>query len=350
MAMVDKKMLALGRAGFPIRALIEVTHQCNASCDYCYLRSEQRIPDLCTSAIKEMIDKLDRSGILFLAFSGGELFYRKDILDLLDHAASKNFFGIHLMTNGLLMTDEHCTFLLSRPNIFSTIKFSAFSHDPAINDQYFGVPGALEKILSIGKLLKSGGMDVDVSISLLDINVDNFDETVRFFGREGFRVAIAHNKLIHHNEQCTELRDFGNTDFFKRLLDSAMRNVPVEQRNKRIKTILSQNDLSLCAGRYISIALNPRGDISPCSGFRGICFGNIFDKQPLDQILNSSSEYHLIVSMTKEDLPTCRACEFFSFCHICLGQVYTHYKDFGTPSIQTCNFARTLAAAVETQC
>ena len=84
-----------------------VTRRCNLKCVHCYSHSEDRnYPDeLSFEEGTALIDDLAEFGSPVVLFSGGEPLIRRDILDLIRHAVSRNMRAV-LSTNGTLITPE----------------------------------------------------------------------------------------------------------------------------------------------------------------------------------------------------------------------------------------------------
>lgn len=60
-----------------------VNHACNLRCTHCYDVVAIRRHDLPTERALEVIDRLHEAGVTFIAFSGGEAFLRKDLIELM---------------------------------------------------------------------------------------------------------------------------------------------------------------------------------------------------------------------------------------------------------------------------
>ena len=115
-------------------------------------------PDqLCTA-----MDKLSKSGVFHLHITGGEPFFRPDILEILSYAIDHGFFYCTLFSNGILLTEKHLDFLIRNRDFFVEIQMSVFSHIAEKNDAYFGVPGALDAIMKNALFLKENGLRVIV--------------------------------------------------------------------------------------------------------------------------------------------------------------------------------------------
>ena len=62
----------------PFNGGFELTQKCNFRCVHCYLQNGGYKDFLSTQDVKLILDKLAQKGILFLYFTGGEVFTRKD--------------------------------------------------------------------------------------------------------------------------------------------------------------------------------------------------------------------------------------------------------------------------------
>src|SRR5258708_29833351 len=85
----DRLTRVASRAHIPLGVLFEVTHRCNLGCTHCYLtegpvgRPKPTREELTLDEIRSVLDQLAEAGTLFLTLSGGEVFMRRDFLELL---------------------------------------------------------------------------------------------------------------------------------------------------------------------------------------------------------------------------------------------------------------------------
>jgi len=80
---------------------VDLTYRCNERCIHCYLDHEDH-GEMSTAEIKNVLSQLAESGTLFLTFSGGEIFLRQDIFELIEFARDLHF-DVSLKTNALLI-------------------------------------------------------------------------------------------------------------------------------------------------------------------------------------------------------------------------------------------------------
>jgi MoaA/NifB/PqqE/SkfB family radical SAM enzyme len=66
----------------PYSVLFELTARCNFNCIHCYLQNNHASEQMPFEKVIEIIDVLHDKGILFLTFTGGEIFTRADFLEI----------------------------------------------------------------------------------------------------------------------------------------------------------------------------------------------------------------------------------------------------------------------------
>jgi radical SAM protein with 4Fe4S-binding SPASM domain len=339
----SRKVANLLASFHPVNASIEVTSRCNATCGYCYITQEKKLPDLSFERMRAIIDKVYDAGVMFLCLTGGEPFARSDFLGLLSYCIEKNFFKISLLTNGTLIGDDHISLIGRYPNFFSYVRMSIFSHVPEIHDAYCGVAHAFRTILDNAGKLRDSGIRVVFSLNILDFNYKTYETTKEYLENLGFPVQVGISKLITTAALDKTLKPLTQKKFFLDYLrHSDKSKVLAYQEGLRQKMQDSPGSGELCAGLSSNIHIKANGDITPCASFRKLTVGNIFDGRPLPEILRDSKIYNQLRSMRKTDTPACRNCRYIEFCVHCLGVVHSEFNDFFHAPEQFCNFNKAL--------
>src|SRR5947207_10782096 len=137
----------------PLSVHVDLTMRCNERCIHCYRVIEQR-PELTTQELKGLLDDVARAGTLYLTFSGGEVFLRKDLFELVEHARRLHF-DVRLKSNALLVTPEKAARL--RTLGVRQVDISIYSADPAVHDRVTKIPGSLERSLQGAVMLRDAG-------------------------------------------------------------------------------------------------------------------------------------------------------------------------------------------------
>src|SRR6266498_1668478 len=78
------------RLGIPLGAQLDLTYRCNERCVHCYLDHDDH-GEMSFAEIKDLLDQLAAAGVFFLTISGGEIFLRPDLFDILEHARGLMF-------------------------------------------------------------------------------------------------------------------------------------------------------------------------------------------------------------------------------------------------------------------
>ena len=78
------------RLGIPLGVQLDLTYRCNERCVHCYLDHDDH-GELTFAEITDLLDQLAQAGVFFLTISGGEIFLRPDLFDILGHARKLMF-------------------------------------------------------------------------------------------------------------------------------------------------------------------------------------------------------------------------------------------------------------------
>lgn len=334
------KLGSLGCKGYPTSAQFELTHRCNGSCAYCYLIGEQQ-PDPPLSTLLDIITTLKENGILFLFLTGGELFIRPDILDILQHAVNCDFFEISLLSNGTLIKKQHIDFISRHTSHIKKIQLSVFSDREDENDTYMGIPGATRKTLDSARQLIRAGIQVSLSLNIQPFNVNRIGDILEFYETSGFTINFSPYVIVtNHNEK--ELKDRDTYEFYRQLFLGLGEQYLKRFRNALNKKISAPRRTELCSGRLCMILVDPQGTIYPCTSFRYYPLGNIV-KEPSLKKLYTSEKVNTLHALSITDYPKCADCEYLNFCSLCIGRWHTRFRRFGMIDNHLCNYVHALA-------
>src|SRR5689334_17667251 len=94
----------------PMEVSLEITRRCPLECQHCYnnlpmgdLSARNR--ELTKEEYAGILTELADMGVMWLLFTGGEIFARKDFLEIYTCAKQKGFL-ITLFTNGILISEK----------------------------------------------------------------------------------------------------------------------------------------------------------------------------------------------------------------------------------------------------
>ncbi|HEY7169095.1 MAG TPA: radical SAM protein, partial [Candidatus Binatia bacterium] len=131
----------------PINGTIEVTRRCPLSCLHCYnnLPMQDRVARESELSFEEhcrILDEITEAGCVWLLYTGGEIFARRDFLDIYTYAKRKGLI-ITLFTNGTMITPAIADHLAEwRP---FAIEITLYGRSKETYERVTGIPGSYER-------------------------------------------------------------------------------------------------------------------------------------------------------------------------------------------------------------
>lgn len=289
---------------------IELLTKCNMKCKHCYI--PKRVNSGFTfQQIRKLLEELRAMGILTVVFTGGEIFVREDILDIIQMARNLHM-RVILLSNGTLLNDK----IVNRLAKLHITQFSTtlFSLDANIHDEITGVKGSLDILLKNLTALKKAGINVAVKTPLMK---DNMNELA--FIKDYCR----YNSFIHQPGIRIFSRLDGDKSPTKLLMPRTKLKEIMLQEESYNKDLLDYEET--CAALKYSCTIDSYGDVYPCSSFM-YKVGNVFEKNIRD-IWYSSEDYIQIRNRKKTDIEKCNMCSLRKYCKRCPAFAYPENRD-----------------------
>ena len=296
----------------PISVTIELLTKCNVNCRHCYI-PEHKSDGLSYEKVLEIFAQIRELGVINVSLTGGEIFLRKDILNIVEVARSYGF-RVFLLSNGTLLNEEIVQ-KLSKCNVaeFST---TLFSMNPKIHDYITRQTGSHEKLLKNLQCLKKYDIPVKIKMPLMSVNANCIDSVKDYADYNGFEYKVS--PIIYPKSD-------GNSDpTLYRISDRQLSQV-LKKTDKigRISN-LQKSDNVPCKALFYAFSIDANGDVYPCNSFF-YKVGNIY-QNTIQYIWNESEALKTIHSITTEDLFECKNCKVQEFCDRCPGMVWTEKK------------------------
>lgn len=171
-----------GGQGIPSSGTIEVTRRCPLECAHCYNNlpmndTAARHGELTYEEHCRIVDEITEAGCFWLLYTGGEIFARRDFLDIYSYARSKGLL-ITLFTNGTLITEKIADRLVAeRP---FRIEITLYGRTKETYERLTGIPGSYEKCLRGIELLRERGLPLMLKTVALTINKHEIWDMRRF--------------------------------------------------------------------------------------------------------------------------------------------------------------------------
>ncbi|MBM4371594.1 MAG: radical SAM protein, partial [Deltaproteobacteria bacterium] len=151
------------RHGRIFHAHLDLTGRCPLRCRHCYLGAPPG-DELTLEELRGVLRQLADLGALSLLLSGGEVFLRQDLQDILAAARGLGF-SLLVKTSGALCGEAEVEALASLG--VRTVHVSLYSHRGPVHDAVTGVSGSFGRSLGTVRALQDRGVDVQVVVTLL---------------------------------------------------------------------------------------------------------------------------------------------------------------------------------------
>ncbi len=323
--------------GVPISVHVDVTYRCNERCVHCYLDHDD-LGEMTTAEIKDVLDQLAEAGVFFLVLSGGEVFMRRDFLEIVAYAR-RLLFNVKIKTNGVMIREAEARRI--RELGVEQIQISVYSHRAEVHDGITKLPGSLKHTVEAIRFLKAQGLKVTMANVLMTENV----------GDGAGVIALAKELGVHYTLDPT----------ITPKIDGDTSILALRPPSEELKNVFRNSDLVgdveefcapppppgedimegyPCSAGHTACYISPYGDVFPCVQFP-LPTGNVRHQKFLD-IWRGSPELEQVRSIRAKDLPVCSTCSHVGTCTRCPGLAYMEGNMRG-PSTADCekSFQRT---------
>lgn len=309
----------------PLQLTFFVTRRCNAKCPFCfYLKNTDSAGDKSEELSLDEIQKISKSlgNLLWVAFSGGEIYLRDDLVEISRIFYKNNKPAIMLFpTNGLLpelIKERTEQILRNSPKSIIAVKLSVDGLNKA-HDTLRNTPGNFDKTMDTYRLLeklvdKYPNFELGINTVFCSENQDSMDDIIDFAG--SLKNIKTHTiSLIRGN-----LKDntYKKVDYKKYLasVDKLEKNLKnktsptyrfkgakikaaqdILQRRLIHQTMLEQRRLIPCYAGKLNLVLTENGEVYPCEILTDSC-GNVRDYgYDLEKVMQSEKAEKIISSI-----------------------------------------------------
>lgn len=317
---------------YPYSALIELTAKCNLNCVHCYLQNHHEEAELSLERIKEILDVLFEKGILFLTFTGGEIFTRNDFIEIYTYAKKKGFL-IELFSNGLVVSDEVIALLKKYPPILFDVSLYGAS-----NETYYKVTGnrlAYDRVISNCKRLINEGIRVALRTPILSFNYQEIKlmkEIAKKLGvvySTSFEISPTIDKNDVSQKYQLDIKEILAYESFEYFENEKRVTYPVTESKDG-----SSLQIFSCKMGKGALVIDYYGNMFPCMKFRHI--GKQLTKDNFEKLWKSYEKYNLM--MTSKD-NKCNRCDANYYCEICPAEMDFLYGDVEYRNKTVCKIA-----------
>jgi len=328
--LMDRVISRTVRKHRPLSVHFDLTYRCNERCVHCYLDHDDH-GEMSTSECIAVLEEMAQAGTLFLTFSGGEIFLRPDLIEILA-AARRLHFDISLKTNALLITRERAAKL--RELGVRKVQISVYSNEPAVHDAITKVPGSLARTLAAIPMLLEEGVKVKLACPLMRQNLLAYRGVMALAEKLGVPYVLdmtitpmmdGTEGPLAHRVSAAELLPVFQDSALHACKPQADATAPVSamewplEMGSGVSSGLESSayeDLPCSAG-HNSCYISPYGDVFPCVQLPQAA-GNL-RRESFSEIWNHSPKLERLRAVRESQLPTCSKCEIRSYCERCPG-------------------------------
>ena len=292
--------------------IFEITPQCNFNCVHCYLHNHHRYKALSYEEIIRIIDLLYEKGVLFLTFTGGDIFTRKDFLDIYLYAKKKGFI-VELYTNGALINDKIIDVFMKYPPLL--VDISLYGSCEETYKKVTEVSGAFDRVICNIQKLTGAGIRVSLKAPVLNLYYDELPQIKSIAERfdvpfrTGFEIFPSIDNDDSVQNYAVPLRDVLNYEF-KQFAD--IPRTFSDDSDVELVNLTEARPLFRCKLGRASCVIDYEGRMCHCMSFRHV--GHKLTAENFDEIWASFSQYP---KMKASKEYKCLSCEAYDYCDIC---------------------------------
>jgi radical SAM protein with 4Fe4S-binding SPASM domain len=295
-----------------------------------------------------VLDELVEMGCFWILYTGGEIFARKDFLEIYTYAKKKGFL-VTLFTNGTIINEQIADYLAEWPPF--AIEITLYGRTRETYEALTAIPGSYDRCLRGIKLLKERGLPLKLKTVATSINKHEVTAMRRFAEEElgvDFKMDGQVNPRIDCSQSPLAVRltpeevvalDMSTPKAvmeYRRLAKRDLENPPNMSRS---------NSVYFCGGGMNSLAINAYGEM-------GIC---IISQQETFSVrgkgLRDVWEESLLQLRTRERTRAtkCVQCQIQSLCGMCPANGELENGDRESPVEFLCEVAHLRAAVIGAQ-
>lgn len=289
----------------PISVVIELLTKCNLKCEHCYL-PEHINYGMDFKKIKSILYDLKRLGTVNILLTGGEIFLRKDIFEIIELCRSL-YMRVTLLTNATLLNEDKIK-KLQKLHI-TEVSTSLFSLDNDIHNNITKGDDSLYNVLRNLDILKKTDIKVKVKMPLMKKNFKCLESVWRYSKDNNFEF-LASPIIFPQNDGNSKPKQL-------RLEDNIELSETIKKLDKitGYKKSYAHNENVPCMALSYAMSIDCDGNVFPCNSlFYKV--GNVYEES-IEEIWLNSKKLRYIKDIQNKDLKQCIGCVHKKDCQRC---------------------------------
>jgi radical SAM protein with 4Fe4S-binding SPASM domain len=256
----------------PMEVSIEMTRRCPLDCLHCYNNlpmgdQAARAEEMTFEEHCRLLDELVEAGCLWILYSGGEIFARKDFLDIYTEAKKRGFL-ITLFTNGILINERIADHLAKFPPF--SIEITLYGATRKTYEALTQVRGSFDRCMRAVDLLLERKLPLKLKTVPTSINQHEVYEMKRFSESRG--VEFKFDPLVNPRIDCSQSplavrlspEEAVTLEFHDTRRKNDYRRLAEEDLAAGAKEVGSEATRYFCGGGLNGCAVDPNGTMSIC--------------------------------------------------------------------------------------
>jgi radical SAM protein with 4Fe4S-binding SPASM domain len=257
----------------PLEVSIEVTRRCPLECLHCYNNLPMsdraaRAQELSLEEHCRLLNELAAAGCLWILYTGGEIFARKDFLEIYTEAKKRGFL-VTLFTNGTMVNPRIADYLAEwRP---FAIEITLYGATRETYEALTQIPGSYDRCMKGIRLLLERNLPLKLKTVPTTINLHEVFEMKRL-AEEEFGVEFKFDPLINPRIDCSQSplavrlspEQAVTLDFSEPRRKEDYRRLAEHDLAARLEVVQAEKQKYSCGGGVHGCAVDPYGTMSIC--------------------------------------------------------------------------------------
>jgi SynChlorMet cassette radical SAM/SPASM protein ScmE len=324
----------------PDTVVVALTGRCNLSCKYCFYADEMvALKDLPTKTWLIFFEECRDAGIMRLSLSGGEVFAREDLWELIEGIV-RNKMRFNILTNGTLITQKVIEKLNQYRRRLDYIQVSVDGSRAETHDRIRG-RGSFDKMMQGIGLLKKYQMPWVVRVTVNKLNIHDLKDTLKllyedlelkqFDVNEAFPRGAGHcnNSTLEMSIEERRLAFQVMQEFDKKhpgvasgaqagplVIANLIDKIEMARKTGKFDVQYRTGHLTGCNIMWQKISVLHDGTYVPCHQLPHIRLGKVGQDRLINVWQNSPGLQKLREreNISLESVPHCRGCEYQKYC------------------------------------
>lgn len=324
----------------PIHLTLFLTKRCNSNCPFCFYLSEkdaeaEKRPELSLDEAGKISSSMGK--LLWLAFSGGEIFLRDDIVEITKVFYERNRPSIILLpTNGLMtgIISSRVEEILKYCKKSTVVVKLSLDGLEDMHDEIRGTKGSFRRTMdtynALGEFLdKYSNFELGINTVFCSVNQDNMDELIEFVSRleniKTHTISLIRGAVPDKDLSAVDMEKyFKAVDLLALNLKKKISAVyrfrgaklkaaqDILQRRLIYETMVRKRQMLPCYAGMLNLVVTETGDVYPCESFN-MKLGNVRDDgYDVKEILRSERAQGVIASIRKKKCYCTHECYFMT--------------------------------------